>query len=249
MQYLRDNNGVLESSADGTTWKEVFLNTGEPLKIGGLQLRDNAGALEVSADNGATWEPVGSGEAPSEIDNPVTLGILQIKDDAGTLQVSDDAGVTWHDLYSADWPLSLTTGKFYPPQYVQAEDPASSVWAGAIALWENTADGSRWLLYKDSGGTVQRVCLTSTAPQLRLNGAAIEIFVDGMGWLPLYMVGYTELADSYFVPPYIEQSAEPTYADPIMANTGSLGIWKDTDDSKVYLIFNDNGVVKKTELT
>jgi hypothetical protein len=60
MQYLRDNAGVLESSANGTDWTPVQLSglipeqIGNPVDIGELSLRDNSGSLEMS-DDGETW--------------------------------------------------------------------------------------------------------------------------------------------------------------------------------------------------
>jgi hypothetical protein len=61
MQYLRDNAGVLESSANGTTWEPVQIGNElqNPCVLGTLQIRDNAGVLEVSDDDGATWTPIG----------------------------------------------------------------------------------------------------------------------------------------------------------------------------------------------
>lgn len=95
MQHLRDNAGVLESSANGTTWTPVILEGTNPLPLGTLLLRDNAGVFELSDDDGATWAVVGSGGGiPAEIANPVMLGTLQIRDNAGVLETSPD-GTTW----------------------------------------------------------------------------------------------------------------------------------------------------------
>ena len=53
-----------------------------------------------------------------------------------------------------------------------------------------------------------------------------------------------------FFPRFLTQSVEP------VAGTGStqidvseMAIWKDSDDLKVYILFNDSGTVKKVELT
>ena len=44
-------------------------------------------------------------------------------------------------------------------------------------------------------------------------------------------------------PRIIQQSTEPTLTK------GTFGFWKDTDDSKYYLILNIDGTQKKVELT
>jgi hypothetical protein len=69
MQYLRDNAGVLESSANGTTWEPVQIGNElqNPCVLGTLQIRDNAGVLEVSDDDGATWEQIRYGTPPFHI--------------------------------------------------------------------------------------------------------------------------------------------------------------------------------------
>lgn len=114
MQYLRDNAGVLEASANGTDWEVVQVGAGggtpdeiaNPVILGTLQLRDNAGVFELSDDDGATWTPVGTGTGggiPSELANPVTIGISQIRaDEYGDLEFSADAGVTWFALLNSD---------------------------------------------------------------------------------------------------------------------------------------------------
>lgn len=107
MQHLRDNNGVLEASNNGTDWEIVQVGQGggipteidSPVTMGTLQLRDNAGVLELSTDSGSTWAPVGgSAGLPAEIDSPVTLGTLQLRDNAGVFELSTDSGSTWTEI-------------------------------------------------------------------------------------------------------------------------------------------------------
>lgn len=52
-----------------------------------------------------------------------------------------------------------------------------------------------------------------------------------------------------FYPRFLTQSAEPAAGTgATQLDTSELAVWKDTDDSKVYLCFNDGGTVKKVEL-
>jgi len=123
---------------------------------GWLQYDTTTSAWQYSNDTGATWQDIGSASGlPAELATPVTIGSMQIRDNGGSLQLSDD-GETWYDFYAQGWDLSLSDKKFYPPKFSQAGDPSASIFAVACAFWENTADGSRWLLYKDAGGTVFR---------------------------------------------------------------------------------------------
>jgi hypothetical protein len=123
-------------------------------------LRDNAGTLESSA-NGTTWTPIQMG-VTAEIGNPVTMGPIQIR-------------------------------------------------------------------YNETGGILE--------------------VLDGGTWNQIYRVGYTELRDSYFVPPVIAQGSAPTIADPCLENDGSLVIWSDTTLSQTWLMYNEAGTLKKVELT
>jgi hypothetical protein len=53
-----------------------------------------------------------------------------------------------------------------------------------------------------------------------------------------------------FYPRFLTQSAEPAAGTgATQCNTSEALIWKDSDDSKVYLCFNDGGTVKTVELT
>jgi len=57
-------------------------------------------------------------------------------------------------------------------------------------------------------------------------------------------VGGDVNATGGFIPPYVSQSAQPT------PDTGGMVMWHDTDDDKVYYVFNDPTVgVKTVELT
>lgn len=59
--------------------------------------------------------------------------------------------------------------------------------------------------------------------------SAIEVVVD--------------IENARFVPPRVAQSAEPTLV------AGQATIWRDTDDGKVYLVYNDtDSGQKKVEL-
>lgn len=53
-----------------------------------------------------------------------------------------------------------------------------------------------------------------------------------------------------FYPRFLTQSAEPAAGTgATQCDTSELLVWKDSDDSKVYLCFNDGGTIKKVELT
>ena len=53
-----------------------------------------------------------------------------------------------------------------------------------------------------------------------------------------------------FYPRLVLQSAEPTAGTGTgQCDTGELILWKDSDDSKNYLCYNDGGTIKKVELT
>lgn len=84
---------------------------------------------------------------------------------------------------------------------------------------------------------------------LRDNAGVLESSTNGTDWAEVYKVGATELVNSYFVPPFVTQATEPTDEDPCLENTYSLCIWHNTGDSKTYLMVNDNGTIKKIELT
>lgn len=58
------------------------------------------------------------------------------------------------------------------------------------------------------------------------------------------VVKYTQQIDEVLDILYYEQSAEPTLSD-----NGTACFWKDTDDSKVYLVFKNSDGQKKVELT
>lgn len=58
------------------------------------------------------------------------------------------------------------------------------------------------------------------------------------------VVEYTQQIDEPLNILYYEQSAEPTLSD-----NGTACFWKDTDDSKVYLVFKNSDGQKKVELT
>jgi hypothetical protein len=101
MQYLRDNAGVLEASADGTTWEAVVLGTGgggtpselaNPVTLGGIWLRENDGFLQYSENGTDYWSLLST---PETVESPVNLGTLKLQDNAGALEVSNDGGVSW----------------------------------------------------------------------------------------------------------------------------------------------------------
>lgn len=126
--------------------------------------------------------------------------------------------------------------------------------ADKCVLYNSSANDGIIILTANSGSEIQfnvggftsgetRLSITSSA----LTCSVASTFGDGgsTNYLGISAAGNLSFSGSAsFLPPRISQSAQPT------PNSGSLLIWRDTDDDKTHIVYNDPDVgVRKVEMT
>ena len=101
--------------------------------------------------------------------------------------------------------------------------------------------GTQWPMVIFVGNNTDQIKL-NTDGSTTLGGTSNHVKVSATGDL-------TFVGTAGFYPRFLTQSAEPVAGTgATQIDTSEMIIWKDSDDSKVYHLFNDGGTVKKIEL-
>lgn len=161
MQYLRDNAGVLEASANGTDWEVVALGEGgggtpatvaDPVAIGtNGRIRFTAGGqIEFSNDGGVSWfPPMYASSRPGTIAETTNLGdgVVQISGAGYLFKISKDGGATFKAPLLQGEDLNCEM-EFYPPLVESATEPEQ----GGMYVWHDTTSGNEkfYLVYQDA---------------------------------------------------------------------------------------------------
>lgn len=227
MQHLRDNEGVLEASNNGTDWETVVLGEGgggpltNPFTLGAIQVRSSGSILELSRDAGSTWQRVWDTGANSLslLDKVFSPPIIVTDDQPGTWSLTiGTISLWWEPTAEALWLI-----------YWRAQDEWYRIPLtpnGRIAALTDTVT-------LGSGGTVQ------------LQGGENPFGISNDGGIsfkhPIFS-GDDITCEGEFYPPLIENNTEPTGQNGVL-------LWHDTLNSKFYLLYrDDNDINHKVEL-
>jgi hypothetical protein len=239
MQYLRDNAGVLESSANGTDWEVVALGEGgggpitNPFTLGDLQLREDNNQLQLSSDSGATWQRVWDTGATflNLQDKALYPQIISTDDQPGTWSLSIGAIALWWEptaqkLWLIYWRAQ---DEWYRMQLTPDGTGIPSTLSDPVAIGDARIRyaGNNQLEFSNDGGS------TFTRPA----------YPEDLGEIAIPSTGFIDVSVGEFYPPLIEDDTEPTQ-DGLLA-------WHDTTVSaeKWYIIYNDGTTSHKVELT
>lgn len=181
MQHLRDNNGVLEASNNGTDWEPVVLGEGggggipsqveDPVQIGGGRIRwGENDELEFSNDGGTSWFPplYESYRVPTLAETALLGdGVVQISGAGFVFGVSQDGGSSFRPVAYQEQLNELTisnTGyidtsaaEFYPPLIESDTEPNRD---GLIIWHDTTVSAEKWHLIYREGTTNHKVELS-----------------------------------------------------------------------------------------
>lgn len=175
------------------------------------------------------------------------------------------AGVTIDGVLCKDNEVDLGTGtKIYTKNLLLKEDVATGLylevrnradtayrivkcaWINA-EYWVASTYPGRLRTYPYDVATMELQCYTSVPSwetAARWGGADDEFSIPRAGDITGLAAKILDWSAGYFKPRRLSQSAEPT------PESGELLVWRDTDDDKTYIIFNDPDVgVRKVELS
>ena len=118
MQHLRDNEGVLEASNNGTDWETVVLGEGgggpltNPFTLGAIQVRSSGSILELSRDAGSTWQRVWDTGANSLslLDKVFSPPIIVTDDQPGTWSLTIGTISLWWEPTAVSAVADLLAG-------------------------------------------------------------------------------------------------------------------------------------------
>lgn len=243
MQYLRDNQGVLEASNNGTDWEPVVLGEGgggvpltNPFTLGDLQIREDSGQLQLSSDSGATWQRVWDTGATflSLQDKELYPNIITTNDQPGTWSLSIGAiALWWEPTAQKLWLI-----------YWRAQDE----WYRMQLTPDGTAEAPDTLADLVNIGEAGTVQISNAGNQLNISedgGTTFNrpAFPEDLDEITTPSTGFIDVSVAEFYPPLVEDDTEP-------AQDGLL-VWHDTTVSaeKWYLIYNDGTSNHKVELT
>jgi len=135
--------------------------------------------------------------------------------------------------------------------YVQIEDVAAN--GGNISLFNNA--GTNTVRFRSYGegyfNSGSNFGISTSSPDARLQVVGdCKFGDDNTNYCSISATGDLSFTGSAgFYPRLLTQADEPAAGTgATQCDTGEMVVWKDSDDSKIYLCFNDGGTVKTVEL-
>ena len=264
--YVQYNNGGIIGGDSAFTFNDAT----KALTVGGLIL--GAGSITMTGSLGATGARVTKGWFTDlECTNAMVGGLISLSSSSGILMKNfNGATVASFGLGGADslnvglLGNTVNTGNF--------TKTGCCVLNTNSAVFQPTTDSTTFFKIMDADGGAAILTVDSVNEMVLFRDTAIGIYSQADTFLDIFADGGLRIGDSSagaptnytkfaangnqtfvgtagFYPRFLTQGTEPAAGTGATeCDTSEMVVWKDSDDNKVYLCFNDGGTVKTVEL-
>lgn len=232
-----DNNGELDADHDLFDWDGTRLLTGKIQTSGDIGVLGDTDLLQLAA-------------------NSLTIN--------GALTTTGAIYVTTYlyHINDTDTGIVFGTDTFYFQagnlQFIKMFETSDQKLVTEFIVNDNGVDintriegtGNANLLFVDAGNN--RVAIGFDTPSVLFSVNGVSRFGDDTtNYSGFSATGnQTFVGSAGFYPRFLTQSVKPVAGTgATQCDTSEMVMWKDSDDNKVYLCFNDGGTIKTVELT